>query len=124
MLNLYMLLLRSGEENNIKSSESSNNKEHILCAAIWYNDGIKREHQPRNIDSGIVVCGWRHHNCFAILNNIDKNYDKKNHIQGFLTSQGKFVNRKRAFKIAKASDQIVTNIKDAISIELTSEDLY
>ena len=37
---------------------------YIICAAIWFKDGKKYSHQPRNVDSGLVVCGRRHHNCF------------------------------------------------------------
>jgi len=37
---------------------------YIICAAIWFKDGNKYSHQPRNVDSGLVVCGRRHHNCF------------------------------------------------------------
>ena len=33
------------------------NKEFILCAAIWVNDGLKHEAQPENIETGFVICG-------------------------------------------------------------------
>lgn len=36
------------------------NKEIVICAAIWVQDGKKRPHQPINIPSGAVFCGLRH----------------------------------------------------------------
>lgn len=81
--------------------------EHILCSAIWYNDGIARAHQPVNIESGIVACGLRHCNCFQILVTIfpDRSY-LKTCVQGFLTSKGRFVDRREAWMIALASGQV------------------
>lgn len=56
--------------------------EYILCAAIHYDNGIKYEHQPKNIKTGIVACGLRHCSCFIILFNLfsEDNYSKKNTI--------------------------------------------
>ena len=31
-----------------------NTREYILCAAIWFDDGVVHAHQPKNIDIGIV----------------------------------------------------------------------
>ncbi|MGD8777727.1 MAG: hypothetical protein PVH88_02065 [Ignavibacteria bacterium] len=68
--------------------------EYILCAAIWFDDKKKREHQPKNIKTGIVTCGFRHCNAFIILYEIAQpNYDKQKVTQGFLTNYGRFVNR-------------------------------
>lgn len=36
------------------------NKEIVICAAIWVQDGKKRPYQPTNIPSGAVFCGLRH----------------------------------------------------------------
>lgn len=33
------------------------NKEIVICAAIWVQDGKKRPYQPTNIPSGTVFCG-------------------------------------------------------------------
>jgi len=35
-------------------------KKHILCAAIWYDDGEKHKFQPQNITIGFVLGGLRH----------------------------------------------------------------
>ena len=98
---------------------------YILCSAIYYQDGEVYLHQPKNIHSGIVICGRRHHNCFntlfafvgdAIIKSIIK--------QGFLTSDDIFVNRFEAFEIAKASKQISAKRKASKCIALISEDLW
>lgn len=115
---------------NALSVENQEKSERIICAAIWYNDGIKRSHLPRNIDSGIVAAGWRHHNCFTILWTLypDRDYiscDQKT-IQGFLTSKGNFVDRKEAFIIAKEQGQIIEEEfeKSIRKDELKSELIY
>ncbi len=115
-----------------------NNKEFILCAAIWINDGVKHNQQPINIDIGYVVCGRRHNNCyqtitslkadlnqyFKTLNLSDEDHRKS---QGFITSHDRYVDRKEAWKIAKDNDQIIfgkeasENGEDSI---LISENLY
>ena len=96
---------------------------YILCAAIWFKDGQKHIHQPRNIDEGIVVCGRRHHNIYLTVADILKK-DYKEHtfddgVQGFLTSDDRFVDRKEGGQIAFDAGQIpkLTNC-------LFSEDLY
>lgn len=96
--------------------------EKILCSAIHWDDGKEYKHQPKNITRGIVVCGWRHHNCFAILSEITASRGiirKDRVIQGFLTNIDRFVDRKEAMKIATVSGIIIK--KGSI---LTSEDLY
>lgn len=77
--------------------------ERILCAAIHVDDGVERVHLPRNIKTGMVFAGWRHHNCFVALVAVYGTPEEANRgvspeqragrDQGFLTSQGRFVNR-------------------------------
>lgn len=113
-----------------------NNKEYIICAAIWYQDGIVRFNQPRNVESGIVVGGWRHGNCISTLKTMF--YDdfqncevcnKKrievlnNDIQGFLTNKGNFVDREVGLKIAKENNQLINKASDT-KTQLFSEDIY
>lgn len=102
--------------------------ERILCAAIWWDDGIVRSHMPKNIDSGIVACGWRHHNCFAIASwgFPNRDYLQLEDIQGFLTNHDRFVDRKEAFIIAQRAGQIdpVELTKFPHREELYSEHLY
>lgn len=98
-------------------------KEYILCAAIWFDDGKPHVHQPVNIQSGFVVCGRRHHNCFATLTVIQEDKAerlelRKKSVQGFITSTDRFVDRKEAGSIAFNSAQA------AFTDCLFSEDLY
>jgi hypothetical protein len=79
----------------------------ILCAAIHFMDNNEYEHQPRNITSGFVITGWRHHNCFATYMIMKgKPETRPQHIQGFLTNEGNFVDRKEAAKIVFEAQQI------------------
>ena len=99
--------------------------EKILCAAIWYNDGKVHTHSPRNIKIGFVVSGWRHHNCIGLMADFGiKSYAHsaeglKEVTQGFITSKGDFVSRKRAAILAFQAKQIKKE-----SNSLFSEDLY
>lgn len=95
-------------------------KEYILCAAIHFKDGNKHEHQPINIDSGYVVCGRRHHNCFVTHAIIKKGGivpDKLLEVpsfeseQGFVTNLDRFVDRDEASKIASAAGQVKNNVQ-------------
>lgn len=107
-------------------------KEYILCAAIWVDNGNNYEgHHPKNIENGFVVCGLRHCNCFTTLsfiwnNDIERVAILRSAVQGFLTSDNRFVDRKEAYKIAFDNDQIIGPNKgySENSIGLTSEDLY
>lgn len=95
--------------------------EYIICAAIWFDDMEEHGAQPKNIESGFVVTGRRHHNCYRTIAIIDKNsvykgYDSQ---QGFLTSKDRFLTRSEAMELAIKTGQ--TNRTEG---ELYSEDLY
>ena len=99
---------------------------YIICAAIYYDDGKERKLQPRNIKTGIVICGWRHENCISNLAEVFPNRDYiinnkegDKTIQGFLTNEGDFVDRKEGSRIAFEAGQTTKN--DGC---LFSEDLY
>lgn len=105
--------------------------ERILCAAIYYDDGKEYAHMPRNIKTGIVACGRRHHNCYVILDKIFPGHEYLvEDVQGFLTSEDRFVDREEAFTIAEAAGQILPeelqrmNQKTLDNRELFSEHLY
>ena len=102
--------------------------EYILCAAIWFKDGLKHEHQPVNINSGFVVCGRRHHNCYmtlAIIRRTDfEKVDYGENKQGFVTSSDRFVDRKEGLTIARKANQIIHDMHDESNKILVSEDLY
>ena len=69
------------------------NKEIVICAAIWVQDGKKRPHQPINIPSGTVFCGLRH--CSIISQFAAYGIAHKNRsVQGFLTSKKRLWGKK------------------------------
>jgi len=93
---------------------------YITCSAIWFKDGQKHEHQPFNVNTGFVICGHRHHNCFMtayILN--DGKIKGLEEVQGFLTSENNFVDRKEGGQIAFNAGQT-----SELKTTLFSEDLY
>lgn len=98
-------------------------KEYILCAAVWLKDGNFWEHQPKNIETGYVVAGRRHHNCFMTIACIrNKNVRRlkfPEEIQGFLTNLDRFVDREEGGKIAFEAGQM-----KKLTTCLFSEDLY
>lgn len=100
--------------------------EKILCAAIWINNGEQYTQQPKNIKSGVVITGRRHHNCFITLlilrGKID--YDKNKIEQGFLTNTDRYVDRKEAYLIAAKAKQLILPRTNKPNTILLSEDLY
>lgn len=114
-----------------------NNKEYIICSAIWYNDGKEYPTQPKNISEGIVISGHRHYNCIGILKSMFyDNYQQcndcnlkridvlNNDTQGFLTSTNRFVDRIEGLEIAKKNNQLIHKEPLNENIGLFSEDLY
>lgn len=91
----------------------------ILCAAIWVDNGIKYSHPILNKPTGLVIGSWRHHNCIGILYGSKIKLKNNLVIQGFITSDSKFVDRKEAGQIAFEAGQI----KEPTDC-LMSEDLY
>ena len=67
----------------------------------------------------LVYCGLRHANVLWQSKLVSRDPDH----QGFLTSKGRFVDRKEALKIALENDQVIdrTQIRGE---NLYSEDLY
>lgn len=84
--------------------------EHVLCSAVWYDDGVARVHMPFNCPTGVVACGLRHCNCFAVLAEMfpDRRHiiGGARHRQGFLTSKNRFVDRVEGWAIALAAGQV------------------
>ncbi len=104
----------------------NNKNEYILCAAIHYKDGGSYPHQPKNVDSGLVMAGRRHSDCIAMLSLLN-GYNKSlvgRDAQGFLTSHNRWVSRSEAYLIAKAAGQLLHNLHDPANPILISEDLY
>jgi len=101
--------------------KTSKLKAYVICAAIWFKDGKVHVHQPRNVDKGLVVAGRRHHNCYLTAFELGEQstYEKLDNIQGFITSDDRFLDRAEAGKLAFESRQI-----EKLSPCLFSEDLY
>ena len=100
--------------------------EKILCSAIWFNNDEPYVHQPKNIKTGLVICGLRHCNCYQtiyILSNNESKYKLqfKKITEGFLTNLNRFVDREEAYIIALNAKQIDSRINGSA---LYSEDLY
>jgi len=100
-------------------------KEYILCAAIHYPNNLSSDilsYQPKNISTGFVVCGHRHHQIIQLCSHVmDYRLEEKD-IEGFLTSKNRFVTRNEAFNIAHNAGQIRGAMFDRD--ELYSKDLY
>ena len=95
---------------------------YIICSAVWINDGKQHVHQPNNVESGYVVAGRRHCNCFHTLTMMHSDYMeyKKHHPEcGFLTSDNEWASRYKASRIAFKAGQI-----DKLTNGMSSEDLY
>ena len=90
----------------------------IVCAAIKVKFDRKIPHQPYNVeDNEVVFTGLRHCNCFIFIGLAGLNKD--NGIQGFVTSDKRFVTREEAAVIAFEAKQI-----SGPTEKLFSEDLY
>ena len=93
------------------------NTEIIICAAI------------KIIDSDKIFYGHRHNHCIqAMTDNLSwhmnrEEISKLKTIQGFITSNNRFVDRKEALKIAMDNNQL-TNFHGIDSDKLYSENLY
>lgn len=124
-----------------------NSKEYIACSAIHYDN---RKHYSfmncYGVESGFVICGFRHPLICSILptNSFSENIIEKvkwlnidweknvfdddgkpindiNIVQGFMTSFGRFVDRKEAAKIALECGQIEKLEENGV---LFSEDIF
>jgi hypothetical protein len=94
----------------------------ILCAAVYCKTSGKHLAQPINIETGFVVCGYRHDACYMTLTHLH-NFNFQNTIAGFLTSDNRFVTRVEAADIAFNANQLLPHIKEK-PIELISENIY
>lgn len=112
-------------------------REYILCASIRFDDGKKYEDQPKNIETGFVVCGRRHHNCYNSLQAIGNTLGISDEVmvknlidragrdnQGFVINLDRHVDRREAYLIAKEAGQLLHNFHDQSNPILISEDLY
>ena len=96
----------------------------IVAAAIkFYQDGYEYP---------TIMCGRRHSDVFQQMFSLGIKYDKKTHIQGFLTNDNQFVDRYAAFDIALEAEQIIPSALECYmetrptlkGIPLFSEDVW
>jgi len=105
-------------------------EEFILCSAIHFTNNFKCS-TVKNIESGVIICGRRHSDCFNILEGIVGNLNtiKSSNLKvhGFLTSKNRFVLRDEAFIIAQQSKQFLNseyNTIDPFGMQLISEHIF
>ena len=94
--------------------------ETLLCAAIWIDDGVVHVSQP--VETGLVFSGHRHHNIIGQLAAVygkGAPWRKGPYTQGFLTVDGRFVDRVEGLAIARVAGQTTSS-----KPQLYSEDLY
>jgi hypothetical protein len=108
--------------------------ETIRCAAIWVDTGSSEP--PRRSYSypatGLMFCGWRHSDCFLLVyayasllppEEVERLSEQLAGVnQGFMTSTGRFVDRREAWTIAEAAGQILPRARHSGC--LYSEDIY
>lgn len=105
---------------NLPSGSESDPPERIVCAANYY--------QADNV----ILCGIRHGSVdmYSMYDFSANGYNvclhNKHMRQGFMTSKGRFVDRKEAWKIAVDQKQIVRRVggDDSDGGTLYSENLY
>ena len=87
----------------------------VICSALKLNEYI------------VVPC-CRHHDGFSLLKELGIDQKNYNIVQGFITDENEFLDRKQAYERAKMCGQIPVQLRyDKVSKgqnELFSEDLY
>ncbi len=96
-----------------KIYEKDKDCERILCAAIQIK--INKNSKP------IIIGGYRHGDCFRAVSKLGYTAYIDQDEQGFITSKGRFVNRKEAKALAKQANQLI-RLSDFEN--LISEDIY
>ena len=93
--------------------------EHLPCVEFCICAAVKTS-------TGKIFPGRRHGHCFVSIDRLALDEDKKRegHIQGFLTSHGRFVDRTEAMKIQKAAGIPSADPAGYQEGVLLSEDLY
>ena len=89
--------------------------EKIICSAI-------------KLETGEIFYGHRHNHCFDAINGKlswtmnRQEIDKISKEQGFVTTEGRFVDRREGWKIAEKANQIIQ--QSGSEGTLYSEDIY
>ena len=80
-------------------------------------------------DAELVVCGVRHGDCIKTMNQLDAQWVEAEHIYGFVTENGEFLDRGQAWAYALQNGQIPVTVQwfhedNGWPAELVSEDLW
>lgn len=101
-------------------------RERIICSAIWIRNGKRYAHQPNNVTLGIVIAGLRHAHIMVTMSEMELTTPEliASGTMGFITSNYNFLGRKEAMYMAVKTGQV--NDEDLImpNIGLDSSDLY
>lgn len=97
--------------------------EKIICSAIYLPEYSTPVHGPKNITSGLVMCGRRHHDIISQFVALTGTSLPAMHEQGFITTENRFVGREEACDIAYNADQIKDK-SGKYGLELYSEEIY
>ena len=73
--------------------------EKIVASAIKFH--------PKDSDFPMIAVGRRHCNCLEWMFKHHVEYDKRTHIQGFMTDRSRFVDRYEAAEIAWRARQVL-----------------
>ena len=110
------------DEKRLQEHLNNGQVEYVMCAANWVNDGVEYMYQPYNIETGIVLCGWRHPCIFAQCVKLPKFKEHNDNTeQGFLTTKNRFLTREEALELVKSNGQLKHPMIGGV---LTSEDLW
>ncbi len=90
--------------------------EKLVCSAIKF--------QMIGDEYFQIMCGKRHPNVFEKMFKLGIQYDKTTHIQGFLTSEDRFVDRFEAIDIAKNANQLSEEVIERLNRSKYSQQLY
>lgn len=83
-------------------------EEIVICAAIKLKDGR-------------IFRGHRHNDCLRAARGVASVSEVYDAVQGFITSQNRFVDRREAYNIAAYGNQVADEVMQR---DLYSEDLY
>lgn len=65
--------------------------EYVLCPAIWYDDKKEYAYQPKNLHTGIVLCGYAYTHIVAQVPMILHDISAIPQVRGWITSHNRFV---------------------------------
>jgi len=101
-------------------------KEYIVCSAIWLkSQGQSFSSTIGSVPNGVVFPGLKHKDCMSLISSMIpiEYFPAFEFIEGFLTSENKFVNRVATRFIAKRSVQITQEQYKEIT-ELNSDLIF